>query len=941
MPTAWTGSHLARFRVDGVLGAGGMGTVLRAFDPQLQRAVAIKVLTTDALPATQGMTINLRRDTGVNDILSEARALARITHPNVLAVHEVGTEQGKTFLVMELVEGVHLGGWLSEAPRSLTEIYRVFEQAGRGLAAAHQQGIIHRDFKPENVLIDREGRARVCDFGIAAFVEPKQLVRVGEAGTPRYSAPEIWCDGKPTIQSDVYSFALTLVEAICGQLLEDRTQIHRELTKRGVASELRAVIATALDSNPQQRPASIETMIATFAPSRSRWRWVAAGSLASTIAIGAAVLLHTRHAPAAAVIECGDPAMQLAEQWNDGERAAIRTAMRRIDPNGEPGQHDEMLAQLDRYGSAWLTARTAACTATEPPAQQLARLGCLDRRLVELGAIAHVLHDPATPELAHGRSRALPSIAACDHAEAITLPSDPSARAKVAELTKHVLVVWDRALAHGTEGDQPLLENLEREAKQLGDFELAARILRIRGNLLSNVGKLELATRVYDTSFELATAHELDLPASAALLASAKVVLAFGDMAGAEAKLKVARTLIDRAPDATAGDRVELYRLSTQLALARSQLTEASESLALAESAVNRLDPPDPLRAAGVAMQRIWLYQAQGKFSEQLALARQWVGELGRLGKQGIPQLGNVLTAIVDAENLRGNFAGAVAAANERVALFERERPADDPQLIAYRGDLGRQLLGAGDHLAAIQVFDGAIAKAETITALATSRSSFRSGLAAAHAMAGHLELARMNAQYAIDEARDAFGERDHNIGVERTNLARLELDSGQFERAATQLRLAEQNLADLPATDGMRLELMSAQLDAQLISNQLDQAERSAIDAITLLSARSIEDARAEGLRLSAARALARIGKYEHAHGLASAVVASRTARKASAGEVAVAECELAKIEYGLGHRTTALATLRRVGSVVRSADRRAYDQLTAWFRANRIRRP
>ncbi|MGE0868062.1 MAG: protein kinase [Kofleriaceae bacterium] len=937
----WEGSHLARFRVDGILGAGGMGTVLRAFDPQLQRPVAIKVLNTDARASTEDLTINQRCHPGGDDILAEARALARITPPNVHAVHEIGSERGTTFLVMELIEGSHLGTWLSAGPRALTEIYRVFEQAGRGLAAAHQQNIIHRDFKPENVLIDSEGRVRVCDFGIAAFAGPEGLVRIGEAGTPRYSAPEIWLNGKPSVKSDVYSFAVTLVEAICGQLFTERSDVDRELGRRGVASDVRGVIERALDDDPDHRPGSIDALTNALTRPRPRRRgWIVAGATVGALALGAAAVMiqrdgRDRDERPAAVVDCGSAATLLASRWNEEARAAIRTAFERT--SRQDAAADELIARLDRYANTWLAARTSACRAT--PAQRAAQIRCLDRRLIELGAIVHVVRNPTTIEVAHGRSRALPSIAACERAEAITLPSDPVARANVEDLTRHALALWDRALGLGTGGDQPELERLEREAKQLGDFELAARIQRIRGNLLSNVGKLELAVQAYDASFELATAHALDLPASAALLASAKVVLSFGDMAAAEAKIKIARTLIDRAPEATAADRIEMYRLLTLLALARSQFSEASESLALAERAVNSLDPADPLRAAGVAMQRIWLYQAQGKLSEELALARHLAGELERLGKQGVPQLGNVMTAIIDAENLRGNPGEAIAVAHERVALFERERPADDVQLILYRGDLGRQLLGAGNYVAAIAAYEQAIERARDVPAVAPARSSFRSGLARAHAMAGHLDLARMNAQYAIDEAREAFGERDHNIGAERTHLARIEVAAGELDRAATQLRLAEDNLADLPATDGMRLELMAAQIDTLLVSNQLDKAQRAATEAITLIGARAVEDTRVEGVRLSAARVLARAGRYQEAREPARRALASRRTRRAPADELAPAECEVAKVEYGLGDRA-ALSDLRKLVSRLRSADRMAYDELIAWFEINRIKR-
>ncbi|HTM19138.1 MAG TPA: serine/threonine-protein kinase, partial [Kofleriaceae bacterium] len=151
------GARYDRFVVEEVLGAGGMGVVMAAVDPELGRRVALKVLRPDLASALdQGRLVR------------EAQAMARLSHPNVVTVYDVGRAGDNVFIAMELVDGQTLRGWLRQRPRSWREVVTVFVAAGRGLAAAHEAGLVHRDFKPDNVLVGRDGRPRVGDFGIVA-----------------------------------------------------------------------------------------------------------------------------------------------------------------------------------------------------------------------------------------------------------------------------------------------------------------------------------------------------------------------------------------------------------------------------------------------------------------------------------------------------------------------------------------------------------------------------------------------------------------------------------------------------------------------------------------------------------------------------------------------------------------------------------------------------
>ena len=174
---------IERYLIVGVLGAGAIGVVHAAYDPQLRRRVALKVLRPSASAA------------GAPDLLREARAMAMLQHPNVIAVHDVGDAGGRLFVAMELVDGMTLRQWLARS-RSPAEAIAALVQAGRGLAAAHAAGLVHRDFKPDNVLVGHDGRVRVTDFGLARLGDDRDARR---AGTPAYMAPEQLTSSPPEL----------------------------------------------------------------------------------------------------------------------------------------------------------------------------------------------------------------------------------------------------------------------------------------------------------------------------------------------------------------------------------------------------------------------------------------------------------------------------------------------------------------------------------------------------------------------------------------------------------------------------------------------------------------------------------------------------------------------------------------------------------------------
>ncbi|MBC8069160.1 MAG: protein kinase, partial [Deltaproteobacteria bacterium] len=282
--------RIGRFALTRKLGEGGMGVVYAAYDAELDREVAIKLLRADSSDASAGRARLLR----------EARAMAKLSHPNVITIYDVGALDQHVFIAMELVHGTSLRSWLKLRPRTWRGALECFVDAGRGLGAAHTAGIIHRDFKPDNVLVGDDGRVRVLDFGLARASdgEPDEVtpdsdsLSPGDAvgrltltgaviGTPGYMAPEQWRGGLVDHRTDQFAFCVALWEALFGQrpfggtgatAIASRVMsgdIRRPPEDRNVPSWLVRVLRRGLSGDPDERFGSMEALLGVLARLRS------------------------------------------------------------------------------------------------------------------------------------------------------------------------------------------------------------------------------------------------------------------------------------------------------------------------------------------------------------------------------------------------------------------------------------------------------------------------------------------------------------------------------------------------------------------------------------------------------------------------------------------------------------------------------------------------
>jgi hypothetical protein len=492
--TVARGTAIGRYIVLAPVGQGGMGEVFAAYDPELDRKVALKLLRAES---------GSRGALGRGRLLREAKSIARLSHPNVVVVHDAGTFDERVFVAMEFVEGQTVAAWLADHQRTQREIMDVFLAAARGLSAAHAAGLVHRDFKPQNVMVGSAGQVRVMDFGLARTIGsdgdgeaadrakdkgeatdraaggdahgvPAQwdvtLTRTGELlGTPLYMAPEQFQARRADAQADQFSFCVALYQALygvhpfrCETLVELVTNVARGAVQPPppksavpVPAWLRRVLLRGLAVEPAARWPSMNALMTALQrdPARARRRG-ALGVVVLLAAIGAGLGLWRvgQHADAL----CQSGASRFAGLWeinSDGpRRQKIHDAFIATGLDYARDTWERVAALLNGYSTRWLGMYRDSCEATHVRGEQSAevldlRTACLDERLTRLRALVEVLSTVDRDAVAHAvdAANALPSLDRCADVRLLRAPVEPPAtateRAQVEALRTRAAVV--------------------------------------------------------------------------------------------------------------------------------------------------------------------------------------------------------------------------------------------------------------------------------------------------------------------------------------------------------------------------------------------------------------------------------------------------------------------------------------------------------------------
>lgn len=418
------GGVVGRYVILHRAGIGGMGVVYAAYDPELDRKIAVKLV----LPKRGGTQARTR-------LLREAQAMARLSHPNVITVHDVGTFGDEVFLALEFVEGETLALWLKRE-HPWRRILQVFREAGRGLAAAHRAGLVHRDFNPSNVLLGADGRTRVLDFGMArprtggGSLELPGSPEAGEQGAGRrdlppsplsapvteegvvigtlpYMAPEVPLDQGTDARSDQFSFCAALYEAVYGEHpfaspgdstldLIDRMikgEVKPAPPGSPVPGWLRNVLLRGLSTDPEGRYPTMDDLLAALDEGPGARRRIAlAAVLALVVTVSVLVFVRSgRNAPAIPPA-CREGEAQIAEVWDEEARRRIETAFSATGSAFAADSWQTVEGDLGRFVSSWREQLRDACDDTHVREEQSdevleLRLLCLDRHVAELSAL--------------------------------------------------------------------------------------------------------------------------------------------------------------------------------------------------------------------------------------------------------------------------------------------------------------------------------------------------------------------------------------------------------------------------------------------------------------------------------------------------------------------------------------------------------------------------
>lgn len=712
---------VGRYQLGKLLGVGGMGSVYEAHDPQLKRSVAVKILRDPGPGAAQR-------------IEREAQALAKLAHPHVVAIYDTGVATVGHYIVMQLIDGQTLDAWLVQHRNDPMQVLRCFAMAGAGLVAAHAANLVHRDFKPQNVLVDRAGTALVTDFGLAKEHASDPILATDEgsrnaiaalatattasntagafAGTPMYMAPEHYLAEPVTALSDQFAFCVALWEAlfdahpfvetrplagnvhlvgaaVCAGKLREPPRGHNVPTR--VVNALKRGLAT----KPTDRWPSMVACLAQLTPTppRTRRTVVLAVAAASLTAAGVSYLVASSHPTStkSSTEVCQRATQtQLATSWGANQRTTLQQAFAQTQLRFASTAATTVVAALDGYAQQWTTMRTDLCVAEARNEQpQPGQALCLDEALRSLNQQVKAFSDrPGSRLVANALQSVhrLPALRECLPGGIGTIVAQAQA------WLPNLPLLAQRALISSVES-----------LTTTGQYTLARQTLKqllavrdaINDSTLHNditMAKLVLAAA--------AGARDIDAQEINALVAA---LLKNNQVRAASRALSLATTIsaLDRNVQAMRANGAWSIALAEQLgdiAMARDakialgrglvaldQNAEGFEQCAAVLATMPRISTVEMMQAVDAVSCQLFALSHQGKFRELHELTAKHLPLLREVFGEQHPMYGEWLAHEADSAVSAGDFAAARKLTEQAQAIFTAAYGAQDLLVLQTR----------------------------------------------------------------------------------------------------------------------------------------------------------------------------------------------------------------------------------------------------------------
>ncbi len=830
-----------RYVVSGTLGHGGMGLVLEAIDRKLDRSVAIKILTDDL------------DEEHARQLLREAQSLAKLSHPSVVQVYEVGRLDEQMYIVMELVRGRTLRTWARTSSPGWRECVEVYAKAAEGLAAAHAQGLVHRDFKPGNAIVDDEGRVRVLDFGLARPVrsmesegrathdpsialecegegegedEQNPLTQPGTVrGTPGYMPPEQLGGGEVDARSDQFSFCVSLYEALYGErpfasgpmgammhaMLEGPARAPPEGST--VPSAVREVLMRGLEAQPELRWPSMDALARELrrltAPRRGRW--VALGLLIGGLATAAGVGVWW---PRADGHRC-DAVQNLEGIWDASRKKEVETAILGTALSYAPDTWMRVERRLDEYADQWTRAHRRACEATHVHQEQSAelmdlRMACLRDRRVALRESVEVLAQAngTRVEKAVGLVGSLPGLSRCDDVQALQAalppPEEPAVATRV-EALRHRLE-RARSLQHAGEYDEAwkLAQEILEDATRLGYVPLLAEAKFLVGHLHDQLGRYDEAVAELEQAYFLAAEHgHRTVEREAAL----QLVNLVGDrQAKHETGLRWGRTALALISEDESEAKADVFASIGTVLSRQGKQSEALESFERGQVILERTVGPRHPDLAIMLNNVGAVLQAQGKHTEALQNLRRALEIFEEALGAGHPMVASSLNNIGNALKREGSLSEALVHHRRALTIKQEVFGPGHPNVALSLNNIGNVLKLQGEPSEALEHYRRALsilseALGPEHPAVAASQTNI--GLVLQEQGQFSEALEQLQAGLAVME--QTLGPQHPQLAFPRIGLARIALAQEDFVAAREH---AEQAVSIRESTDVAPVDL-------------------------------------------------------------------------------------------------------------------------------------